>query len=376
MIKVLHIGHSRKWRGGENQVRLLIQGMKSQNYQVQHYIAYPGGAQMIERLGGEVSGVLRLPSSQPTDPRAIMALREFTRLQGIDILDAHSGSAHSLAYYAKFCLPDIKLVVHRRVNFPIKTLYFTRKKYLSRKIDHYVAISSAIGDSLAGYGIPRNKISLIKSTVDQRPYQGHSKPEVKNKWCQRYGLDSVQPLLGFAGALDASKDPVLFVRMIQLLRQRGHPVSGLIAGSGDQQGRLDSEIRESGLQQQIKLTGFVGDMPGLLAALDMFVLPSKQEGLGTVLLEAILSGCLVIASDVGGIGEIIRHRETGMLSQPGDVGGFVDAAETLLDNPELSARLRQNATGHVRDSFNLANLLQQHYRLYEKLVSRSGDDPV
>lgn len=369
MIRVLHMGHSRKWRGGENQVRQLIKGMRAQYHEIEHYIAYPDGALMFDRLAGEVKAVLRLPSKRPVDARSILALKRFARQHDIDILDAHSGSAHSLAFYTKFLLPEVRLVVHRRVNFPIKKFYFTRRKYLSGKIDHYIAISSAIRNQLADYGISRDKISLIKSSVDHRAYRDLSKPQAKKNWCERCGLDSGGPLLGFAAALEPSKNPMLFVEVVKQLRRQGHDVNAIIAGRGGLHNQLEKEIRESGLDEHLKLTGFVDNVPELFAAFDFFILPSKQEGLGTVLLEAIHSGCLVIASDVGGIGEIIRHEKTGMLAKSEDVPGFVEAVQALLSSEELRACLRESAAEHVNSSFNFESLLHRHYQLYHRLAA-------
>ena len=368
MIKVLHIGHSRKWRGGENQVRLLIQGMQAQQFDVEHYIAYPGGAQMIERIGAQVAAVLKLPSTQPIDPRSVRAVVRFCRQHKIDILDAHSGSAHSLAFYAKFYLPDVTVVVHRRVNFKVKKTYFTRRKYLSDKIDHYVAISAAIRENLIGYDVPAEKISLIKSAVDSSPYQGLSKKASKSSWCQRYGWDSHTPLLGFAAALDPSKDPMLFVQIVKELRQRGCDVNALIAGRGKLEKDLQSEIDRLSLNEHVKLTGFVEQMPELFSAFDIFYLPSRQEGLGTVLLEAIFSECAIIASNVGGIGEIVQHQRTGLLANSGDIIGFADASEELLESESMRDQLKANALAHANQSFSISNLLDNNLNVYQKLL--------
>ena len=367
MIKVLHIGHSRKWRGGENQVRLLIQGMQTRQFEIEHYIAYPGGAQMIKRLDSQVKAVLSLPSTQPIDPRSVRAIVKFCRHHEIDILDAHSGSAHSLAYYAKFYLPDVAVVVHRRVNFRVKKTYFTRKKYLSEKINHYVAISSAISDNLIGYGVPDGKISLIKSAVDSKPYHGLSKSSSKSLWCQRYGWNVESPLLGFASALDPSKDPMLFVRVVDEIRKRGDAVNALIAGRGKLEDELQNEIDRLNLSGNVKLTGFVEQMPELFAAFDLFYLPSRQEGLGTVLLEAIFSGCGIVASDVGGIGEIVQHQHTGLLAKSGDVAGFADASQALLADAGFCDQLKSNALAHANELFSLSNLLDNNFKVYQGL---------
>lgn len=370
MIRVLHLGHSRKWRGGENQVKTLIEGLNKRNPGIQNHIGYPHGAQMIEKLSGRIGGVLELPSTRPIDPRSVISVVNYVNKNAIDIIDAHSGNAHSLAYYARHFLPKTKINVHRHVDFPIKRQYLTRKKYLSEKIDQYVAISCAIKTRLEKYGIAGNKICIIKSAIDATAYQNSSKPNAKNSWCEKYGLEKNLPLIGFAGILEDKKDPALFVETIHGLKNRGIFVNALIAGSGPLQAELQRQINQLQLGDFIKLTGFIRNMPDFFAALDIFVLPSKQEGLGTVLLEAIHSQCVAVASNVGGITEIICDLQTGMLGHAGNVVSFVNAIETILITPGLSDRLKSNATQHANTYFNASKMIESNYLNYKNLAGK------
>ena len=370
MIRVLHLGHSRKWRGGENQVKILIEGLTNRNPGIHNHIGYPDGAQMIEKLSCDVDGVLKFPSTRPFDPRSIISLVSYVKKNAIDIIDAHSGNTHSLAYYASHFLPQTKVNVHRHVDFPIKRQYMTRKKYLSEKIDQYVAISSAIKTRLVNYGIADNKICVIKSTIDATPYQNLKKHNAKSNWCEKYGLEKSLPLVGFAGVLEEKKDPALFIKTISVLKRRGIVVNALIAGSGPLQAELAQQIKQLQLTDSIRLTGFISDMPGFFAALDIFVLPSKQEGLGTVLLEAIHSRCVAVASNVGGITEIITDQETGMLGQAGNVDSFVNAIQKILAMPDLSDQLKNNAIRHVNKHFDSSKMIEANYRNYQKLATK------
>ncbi len=373
MINVLLIGHSRKWRGGENQVGLLIHGMKTHHPDVNIHIAYPDDAIMIERLGVVVDGIIRLPSTRSFDLRSVLAIVKYCKHHRIDILHAQSGITHSLALHIKFFLPKIKIVVHRHVDFTIKKRLFTRRKYLSNKVDQYIAVSSAIEKRLLDYGIPDEKIALAKSSIDPLPYMNLNKQTAKSNICERYDIDKNLVLIGFAGALDANKDPITFVRIISQLRQGGIKVNALIAGVGDLMSAVEQQVEALNLKNNVKLTGFVQDMPVFFAALDIFILPSTAEGLGTVLLEAIHANANVIASDVGGIREIVRDGETGLLAKAKDINSFTHAVEKLLSCHCTAKRLRNNAINHVGQEFNLQKMLDNNYKIYRQLHKEDAE---
>ena len=369
MIKVLHLGHSRKWRGGENQVKLLIQRMQASHPEIEHHIAYPHKSLMIESIGSQVEGIVELPSSRPFDPRSVIAVSKYCQHHSIKVLHAHSGNAHSLAYYVKQFICEIHIVVHRHVNFPIKSQFLTRKKYLSDKIDHYVAISSKIQQRLVEYGIPNKKISLIKSCIDTNLYKNRGKLIAKENLCGDYNLDLNQPLLGFAGALEADKNPLLFVKIIAELKQSGQTVNAVMAGKGRLKNKIENEINKLKLGENIKMIGFIQSMPEFFSALDIFVLCSQNEGLGTVLLEAASTDCVIVASDVGGVGEIIRHEHTGMLADKNCAFSFVTAIEKLITHDEFSNQIKKNAKAHTSKKFNLQYMIDQNFLLYNKVAS-------
>ena len=371
MINVLHVGHSRKWRGGENQVRLLIEGLQQENHDIKNHIAYPSAAIAHERLEQFTSNNLILPSTRPFDPRSIAAIVDFVKKNNINIIDAHSGNAHTLSFYAKQFLPKLKLVVHRRVDNPIKKNFLTRAKYLSSRIDRWVAISEKINTLLVDYGVNAENIRIIKSSVKPHESSLADKRQEKQLLCQKLGLNAQLPLIGFAGALDSQKNPLLFVDVIHKLASSGIQFNAVMAGSGQLQEQVEEKINQLKLTEHIVMLGFINTMRQYFAALDVFVLPSRNEGLGTVLMEAVNAKCAIVASNVGGIGEIIIDQQTGHLVDANSTDSFYEAIKMSLDNPLQTDSLKIQAFKHVSSNFSFKAMINDSASLYQQLIRSS-----
>jgi L-malate glycosyltransferase len=178
-MRVLHIGNEMSWRGGENQIRLLVEGLRAHG--VESTIAFPKKSRAFEKFKS-IAVTVPLASKSAYDPRSVLRLVKYCRENKVDIIDAHSSGGMSLALAVKKRLPHIKLVVHRRVAIPIKNNWFTKRKYLNIHVDRFVCISNAIADVLANYGVPNRKIVTVRSAVDA-PAQEVIIP-LKSEWRQ------------------------------------------------------------------------------------------------------------------------------------------------------------------------------------------------
>lgn len=370
-MKVLHIGHSKGWRGGENQVRLLVEGLIYEYSDIENYIAYPNGALAIDRLSGMGSGILEFSSPKILSVSTLYRLISFCQLHHIDILHAHSARAHSLAYFTKFFISKIKVVVHRRVDSRIKKSFFTRKKYLSNKIDAFIAISDKTRNSLVSYDVDEQRLFLVKDGIPSQDYTFTSKHLAKNHLIDSLGWDAELPLIGFVAALDHSKNPLLFVDLVFQLKQRGIKVNTVMAGTGKMQATVKNAIESLDLSENIQLLGFVDQVQDVFHALDIFVLPSRHEGLGTVLLEASLAECVVVASDVGGISEVVKHQQTGLLAESGSVETFVQAMQYILENPSVADQMKNNAKQFVTENFKIKTVVAKTRDVYMSVCAKN-----
>lgn len=364
-MHVLFVNLEKAWRGGENQIYILAQGLRQIGYTIS--IAYPKQNTITVNRFREVAEVIPLPSRSHLDPRSVSALRRYCRLNGVDIIDANSSRSHSLSLAVKRGTPSLRLVVHRRVASTIKNSFFTRSRYFSPCVDSYIAISQFIGNVLLNYGIPREKVLVVPSAVRPRKWT-QSKDEAKRMLAERYGIPGDLIWIGSVAALSPEKGLEDIVQIANELRNSKLPFQCVIAGDGKERNALESLTRSLTLNNAVHLLGFVDDPHLLIRALDVLVVSSRREGLGTVLLDAALADTCILATNVGGIPEIVIDGVTGLLYEPGEIK---DAAQKLLmalGAPHSRDSLVEKAQRHVLDRFSVENMIQLTHRHYLDLM--------
>lgn len=366
---VIHIISEPTVRGGENQIRHLIEGSKDLFPGVSHQVLCIEKSAAIEvfeaicpvtRYSGLISGIL--------------ALRRLCREQGGQpvIIDAHSSKGHSLAYFARLMgVCAAPLVVHRRVDFIPKS----RRKYKSAHIDHYVAISDFIAKVLIDYGIPSAKVSTVKSAVSAAPFTeidaAKARRELRAEWLE--GLPPDTPIIINVGFLTEQKDHATLVRAVARLAPLlgNQPFLCVVAGSGHLKDALTEQIAAAGLTGRLVLLGLRSDIPACLAAADIFVMSSAYEGLGTSILDAMHSGLPVAATAVGGIPEMVRDGQTGLLSPPGDSEGLAANLARLILDEKLRKSLAGQASAEVLPQFTVPQMVAGNIAVYRQLVAEA-----
>lgn len=150
----------------------------------------------------------------------------------------------------------------------------------------------------------------------------------------------------------------------------GYPVEALIIGGGRREAEMRRLAAELGLAGRVHFLGQRDDVPDLLSALDLFVLPSHSEGVSLALLEAMAAGLPVIATAVGGLPEVVTDGDNGLLVPPEDPEALATALERLLEDPALAQRLGANARRHVEENFSLERLGREINEIYTELIKR------
>jgi glycosyltransferase involved in cell wall biosynthesis len=182
--------------------------------------------------------------------------------------------------------------------------------------------------------------------------------------------DRATPRLIAVGRLKAPKDFLTLVRALAALPEGSF--EALIVGDGPDRGAVEEEIRRLGLEKRVRLAGERSDVPALLADADLFVLPSRSEGLPVSVLEAMAAELPVVASGVGGLPELVVDGETGILVPPGAPEPLAAALGRLVEDRDL--RRRFGAAGRTRAEalFDLAVFRRAHVELYERELLLAG----
>ncbi|MEZ4741764.1 MAG: glycosyltransferase family 4 protein [Bdellovibrionota bacterium] len=366
-MNILHIDTEKTWRGGENQMRLLMEGLRKHN--VTSHAALPPDSEAAKRLQNDCL-VFPVYMRGGFALGAALKISKYCRKQHIQVIDAHTANAHTLGLMIKAMLPDLKLIVHRRVDFVPKNNWINRKKYTSSKVDRYVAISQCIKDILISYGIASERIVTVLSAVDPKPYANLNRQNEKKALCQTLSIDPNVLLIGNASAMTPQKGYDVLLRALKELKEAKHSFHCVIAGDGPLRTKLEEMRIALGLEKHLSFLGWIKDVPRFLSALDILALSSNDEGLGTILLEATYAGCTLVASNVGGIPEVVIHRKTGLLSEVGNATQLASNIAQLLQSEEKRQLFRSNAYQHVQEKFSLDAMVFNNLQVYKKALSQ------
>lgn len=365
-MRVLHVITEQSWRGGENQVMLLTEGLEKLG--VHNHILTQPNSGAASRFSYK-SEWMPLRMRNDLDIVAAWRLARVCRERQIDIIDAHSARAHAIGMLSRLFYKKPRLIVHRRVESLFRPTLGNRLKYLSGRVDRFVAISSAIGDQLERSGVPRDAIRVVRSAVATPPIA--NRVESRQRLVESNDIDPGHTLIGTASALTSEKDIPTFLRALARLVAEGLPVSAVIAGDGKDRASLESLARELGIERRARFLGFRDDVPDILAGLDMFVLASRSEGLGTILLDAQHAGATVVGARSGGIPEIIVDGVSGLLFPPGDDAALADALRRLATDSTLRMTLAIQGRQHALKEFSVDRMVTGNYAVYWELLNRT-----
>lgn len=363
---VLHIDTESGWRGGENQLRLLVIGLAKRGV-INHVAARPGSA-VASRLAEAGAKIVTTTARGGFAPLAALRLARYCDQHQIQILHAHTGNAHSLGLLIKHLRPQLKLVVHRRVDFAPGSSWWSRYKYGASVIDRYIAISEAVRTILINSGIAAERIALARSAVPQGRHAHLDRQVSRRQFALAYGLDPNLTWIGNASALTPQKGYETLLASFAQLKQQGLPFHGLIAGDGELRDALERQRIELGLEHDVTFLGFIERVDQFLVALDILAVPSRFEGLGTIILDGIDAGLCVVASAVGGIPEMIKDNLTGLLAPVGDVATLSTQITRAANDPELRLRLNTAAKQHVSQMFSVDTMVEGNYAVYRQLI--------
>jgi glycosyltransferase involved in cell wall biosynthesis len=310
-------------------------------------------------LQGLGVGVHDLCARNDLDLRAAWRLRGLLRAHAFDVVHFHTSRAHALAPW----LP------HRRSRFVVSRLmdyaprFRPRVRYLyNHCVDGVIAISQAIADVLAGAGVDPARVRVIHLGIDCGRFTADSTQRVALR--RQWGAAAQDVVLFTAAVLVPRKGHDVLVEALARLVNDGLPVRWVICGDGPLRAELEARVAERGLAERVTFTGFSTEVHRLLAGADVFVLPSRHEGLGIAVMEAMAAGLPAVASRVGGLPEIIADGDTGLLVPPGDVAALAAAIGRLARAPAWASTLGQHGRERVQRRFSstaMAAAVERYY---------------
>jgi len=367
-MPVLHIDTGRTWGGGQQQVLYLHKGLLQQG--IPSILVCQRGSPLARRAAAETMGVLELNVGSAIRVAAAVKVARICRKRGVRTIHMHASRAHSVGLLAERLLRnDVHKVVSRMVAFPKKVNALRRRKYLGRNI-HYLAVSKAVKRTLLDLGVPEDAISVVHSGIDVDRFSDVDRRKAR-QIAQELGIRDDAFVVGSVGSLVPCKAHAILIEALTRVAEVIPNLVCPIVGEGRERPNLESLIRRKGLEGKVILTGQREEIPELLSLMDLFVMPSFQEGLGLALLEAMAAGKPVVASDVGGMTEVIVPGQTGILVPPAKPEALAEAMISLIRDPVRMSTLGSNAKEDVRERFSCNSMVEGTIRVYGRLCQPS-----
>ena len=356
------IDAGKEWRGGQRQVLFLARELQRANYAF--WLAVQRGGPLHKKADEEGLPLLPLKIRNEADLLAVLRLAAAMRRRRCVL--AHFHDAHGAGIGTRAAgLAKVPLrVISRRVDFPIRS----KSKY-TKEIDAIIAISEGVKKVLVEDGIRAELVEVIPSGIDFSPFEEVRERDFLRREF-RFGPDDF--LVGIVAQLEDHKGHRYLLEAAQILKGQVPNVKFVIVGAGSLRLDLDRQAHNLHVDDIVYFLGFREDVPRILASLDLFVLSSHMEGLGSSLLDAMASRLPVVATTAGGIPEVVIDRETGLLVPPRDPAALAQAILKVCLDKGLAARLAQRGYEVVHEKFSAESMARRVIAVYERLAAKKG----
>ncbi|MDO4433741.1 MAG: glycosyltransferase family 4 protein [Alysiella sp.] len=342
-MKIIHVNLARGFRGGERQTVTLIQALAQQN-DLQQVLVCRNHSPMREALKN-------LPHLSFVDARA--QWQGHFQAGRADVVHAHEARAAHWAYLHHLMLKTPYLIT-RRVDFALKKAFLTQETYCSAAV--LVAISHAVAEKLRHFAVP---VEVIADSFSKLPENPARTQALRQQFAHQF-------VIGHIGALvDAHKGQADLIEVARQFATQYPDCVFLFLGSGADEAQFKAQSQDL---DNVYWLGFQEDVGSYLAAMDVFAFPSRTEGLGSTLLDAMVYGVPIVASNVGGIPDIVQDGKTGLLFQVNDASDLAEKISQLYRQPELGSHLAQQAKEQLKH-FSPEAIAAQYRAIYARICT-------
>ena len=314
------------------------------------------------------------------EPQYLLALAnrlvQVARAHRLDIIHAHYAIPHAAAAYLARqilagagdarCVPRTITTLHGTdvTILGADPSYRETVAFCIDQSDAVTAVSASLRDDTKREMPVKSDIIVIPNFLDDHFHRRAPDPQLRARFCR-----ADEKLVIHISNLRPVKQVDAVVRVFARIRER---VASrlLIVGEGPELSRAEQLIDQLGLAAHVELVGEAQDVVGLLSVSDLFLLPSLQESFGLSALEAMACGVPVVASNVGGLPEVITDGVTGSLHPPDDVQGMAESAVAILSDPTAHAQMAIEGTRLVQERFSANRIVPQYEALYERTMQR------
>lgn len=364
---ILHISTAKTWRGGEQQLTYLYEELNTKDIQqillcakhsaIEQYYILKTYKHYSVRKGSNINLLFA------------RKVREICREHEIDIIHVHDSHALSFALLAaNFFGNDTSLVVSRRVDFPVKS----KRKYNHPNIKKILCVSDAIREITGRDIVNKSVLKTVYSGIDLDRFPAGDEFRILR---EEYNLPPEIKLIGNVAALAPHKDYFTFLDTVELLLKEDLQARFFIIGEGKLEDQLRRYAQNKGLNEHVIFTGFRDDISRILPELDLFLITSETEGFGTTILDAFACRVPVVATDAGGIPEIVEDNVSGILGGVKRPETLAAGVKRIFSDGTLRDRIVLKAYEKV-GSFTKEVMADKTLNVYQDIFSGNHDSSL
>jgi len=361
-MKILHLSSERTWRGGEQQIAYLIEELQNEN--VHCFVACRKNSAFESYCKKNLIDHVSLPFANEFDIITALRIKGFCKYIGIDLVHLHSSHSHAIGVWSHLLGNNLPIILSRRVDFPIKNNFLSRFKYNYDGIKKIICVSETIKEIVSKDVKDRSKCVTVYSGIDPNKFKGKTNQNILR---EEYKIPANYAIIANTSAIAPHKDHFTFVNTAEELIRQKLKAKFFIIGAGPSYNEIANYIEQKQLQQHIYMTGFRDDIPGILPEIDIFLMTSKTEGLGTTILDAFANKIPVVATRAGGIPEIVINEKTGLTVEIKDYRSLAQCVICLLNDERLTKRLTENAFNSLKH-FTKEKIAEKTLEIYKELL--------
>ena len=365
-MKLLHISSARTWRGGEQQIAYLIESLQQKN--ILQWVICVKQSAMEEYCQKQNIPHYSYAKVFSVNPVPALLIARIAKKHAIDLIHIHDSHSHTFSCMAaSFFGCSIPMALSRRVDFRIQQNALSKWKYNHPSIKAILCVSHFIKTVLEKDLSNLDRIKVVHSGIDLEKFSFKQFGILRKE----FNIDPSIKIIANVAAIAPHKDYFTFVDTAEILLKKELPLIFLMIGAdGGEQEKIKTYIQQKGLTKKILFTGFRKDIPQILPEIDCLLFTSKTEGLGTSLLDTIACRIPIVATQAGGIPEIIIHQKTGLLAPVKDALALAKQVELLLANKVLQNTLSENALHHLQH-FSKEKMAVKTLQIYQSLIHSS-----
>lgn len=307
------------------------------------------------------------------DIKSTLEIRKLLKKIKPDILYLHSSKAGAYGRIALFFNHKVKVLYNAhgwyfnaKMSQKKKKKIILIEKILALRANKIINISKSEYDSALKYKIaPERKMCVIENGIDFTKFEGCDKYREETR--KRYNIRDDEIVIGVVGRLSEQKDPITTIKAFNEVYKENKNVRLMYVGSGELENEVMEYAKENNLQHLVTITGWVDNTERYIPAFDIAILPSKWEGFGLAIIEYMACKKPIVASNVGGMLDIIKTEKNGFLAEVGDVSKFAEYIMKYINDKDLCNRVVNYNYEYSIKKFNISELVKEHKKLFEIL---------